>query len=252
MPSRIALVLAGLLVLQDGHAKADETPFLETGIPVFSNDNADDVRYRLPSILVTEKGAVLAVAQLRRGKGDFTPQELVCRRSSDGGRTWDPLIVVRRNTRQPVCIFNGCVVEDVGAGKLILHFIEFPLKAGGHDRWFSEVWLERGGGHCQVVSTDDGKSWSEPVLQIPLANADGWRGASSLNNNHGVQLRNGPNRGRLVMNARIFNPGKTTWRAKGGIVYSDDHGRTWQVGGAPFPDNPHNTYPRPAAPRDPN
>ncbi len=231
-----AAALIGVVLPGERDVAAAAKPFLETGIPVFSNDNAANVRYRLPSILVTGKGTVVAVAQLRRGRGDFVPQELVCRRSADGGRTWGPKIVVRRNPRQQVCLFNGCIVEDTVAGKLLLHFIEFPFRSGHGDGWFGEVWLNRGGGHCQVVSTDDGRTWSEPVLQIPLANAEGWRGASGLNNNHGVQLREGPHRGRLVMNARVFKPGVTRWRAKGGIVYSDDHGETWRVGGVPFAD----------------
>ena len=213
---------------------ADARSFLETGLPLFTNHNAVRRHYRLPSLLVSSNGTVIAVSQLRWGPDDFAPQELVCRRSEDGGRTWGPEISIRRDPDRKHCRFNGCIVEDAEAGKLILHFLEFPTDQGR--RWFQDVLFARGGGHCQTESTDDGQTWSEPVLQIPLANADGWKGASSLNNNHGVQLQHGPHRGLLVMNARVFQPGLTTWRAKGGIVYSDDHGRTWQIGGVPFPD----------------
>ncbi len=205
----------------------------EAGMPLFTNDNAARRIYRLPSLLVTSRGTVVAVSQLRWGPDDFAPQELICRRSEDGGKTWGPEIFIRRDAERKHCRFNGCIVEDAETGKLILHFIEFPSEAG--PRWFEDIFLARGGGHYQTESTDNGKTWSEPVLQIPRANAEGWKGASSLNNNHGIQLRHGPHCGRLVMNARVFKPGVTTWRAKGGIVYSDDHGRTWQIGGVPFP-----------------
>lgn len=217
-----------------GGLVASAEAFVETGMSVFANDNAAQRIYRLPSLWVTGKGTVVAVSQLRWGPHDFSPQELVCRRSEDGGKTWGPEIFIRRAAERKKCMFNGCIVEDATTGKLLLHFIEFP--ASQRDRWFQDVWLPRGGGHWQVESGDDGKTWSEPVLQTPLANADGWKGASSLNNNHGVQIQQGPHRGRLAMNARVFKPGVTTWRAKGGIVYSDDHGRTWRIGGVPFPD----------------
>jgi arylsulfatase A-like enzyme len=213
---------------------ADARPFLETGLPIFTNDNASRRQYRLPSLWASSTGTVIAVSQLRWGPNDFAAQELVCRRSEDGGNTWGPEISIRRDAETKHCMFNGCIVEDTEARKLILHFIEFPADQGR--RWFDEVFFSRGGGHCQTESSDDGKTWSEPVLQIPVANADGWKGASSLNNNHGVQLQHGPHRGRLVMNARVFQPGVTTWRAKGGIVYSDDHGLTWRIGGVPFPE----------------
>jgi sialidase-1 len=230
------LFLSSLAVVasSQGGIAADARPFLETGLPIFTNDNAARRHYRLPSLLVTGKGTVIAVSQLRWGPDDFAPQELVCRRSEDGGKTWGPEISICRDAERKRCMFNGCIVEDAEAGKLILHFIEFPADQGR--RWFQDVFFSRGGGHGQTESADDGKSWSEPVLQIPVANADGWRGGSSLNNNHGVQLRHGPHRGRLVMNARVFRPGVTTWHAKGGIVYSDDHGLSWRVGGVPFPE----------------
>jgi sialidase-1 len=157
---------------------------------------------------------------------------LVCRRSEDGGRTWGPELSIRRDAERKHCRFNGCIVEDAETGKLILHFLEFSASQG--PRWFQDVFFSRGGGHCQTESTDDGQTWSEPVLQIPLANADGWKRASALNNNHGVQLQHGPHRSRLVMNARVYQTGLTTWHAKGGIVYSDDHGHNWRVGGVPF------------------
>ena len=64
-------------------------PFIKAGVPVFAN--AGKTFYRLPSLLVTSKGTVLAAGQKRVGQsGDFAPSSLVLRRSKDGGRTFAP------------------------------------------------------------------------------------------------------------------------------------------------------------------
>lgn len=46
--------------------------------------------YRIPSAIVTRRGTVLAFAEGRQAQGDHTQNDLVLRRSADGGRTWEP------------------------------------------------------------------------------------------------------------------------------------------------------------------
>ena len=61
-------------------AQAVEPPG-ETAIPIFANH--EQAFYRLPSLLVTGQGTVLAAGQKRIGSnGDFAPSSLVLRRSS--------------------------------------------------------------------------------------------------------------------------------------------------------------------------
>ena len=49
--------------------------------------------YRIPGILVTPGGAVLATCESRRGAGgDWDSSDVLMRRSLDGGLTWFPLI----------------------------------------------------------------------------------------------------------------------------------------------------------------
>src|SRR5205823_1639167 len=51
--------------------------------------------YRIPSLIVTPKGTILAFAEARkRDKSDFGHIETVLRRSMDGGKTWTPIQVV--------------------------------------------------------------------------------------------------------------------------------------------------------------
>ncbi len=45
--------------------------------------------YRIPGIVVTSKGTVLAYCEARRtGKSDWDTIDILLRRSTDGGKTW--------------------------------------------------------------------------------------------------------------------------------------------------------------------
>jgi sialidase-1 len=202
----------------------------QADLPVFESE--EGVYYRLPSILVTREGTVLAACQKRKGsRGDWAESALVLKRSTDGGRTWGPEQTLHE---QPgYCVFNGNLVEDRQTEEILAAFITFPTKA--RNGWFLKTWIPAGGGSDIVRSRDDGKSWSPVEHHIPAPNADGWHGGAAYNNNHGVQLTRGPHAGRLVLAARVFKKGVYEGRAKGGVIYSDDHGKTWHVGGAGFP-----------------
>lgn len=202
----------------------------QVDLPVF--ESKEGVYYRLPSILVTREGTVLAACQKRKGsRGDWAESALVLKRSTDGGRTWGPEQTLHE--RPGYCVFNGNLVEDRQTKDILAAFITFPTKA--RNGWFSKIWIPAGGGFDLVRSADDGQNWSSPEHHIPAPNADGWRGGAAFNNNHGIQLTRGPHAGRLVLCARVFKKSVYEGRAKGGVIYSDDHGKTWHVGGAGFP-----------------
>lgn len=201
--------------------------FHQKDLPVFVSGGG--AFYRLPSLLVTRDGTVLAACQKRKGHaGDWAESALVLRRTFDGGRSWSDEQVLFE--RDGWCCFNGNLVEDRRNGTLLALFIAFPRAAGGE--WFPEKWIPAGGGFELVRSTDGGATWSKPEHHVPSPNANGWRGGAAFNNSHGVQLSAGPHAGRLVVGARVFKKGVYEGRAKGGVIYSDDGGKTWCVGGA--------------------
>jgi sialidase-1 len=205
--------------------------FIEADVPLFSN--RDQQFHRLPSLLITSRGTVLAASQKRLGaRGDFAPSGWVLRRSRDGGKTFESEQILFE--RSGYCTFNGNLVEDRQTGTVFACFIAFPQAE--HAKWFTRTWIPQGGGFSIVKSTDDGRTWSAPTAVVPRPNAAGWLGGGAFNNNHGVQLQRGPHAGRLVIGARVFKTGVYENRAKGGLIFSDDHGKTWQVGGVPFRD----------------
>src|SRR5260221_8311660 len=77
--------------------------------------------FRIPSLLLTPKGTLLAFAEGRKsGARDSGPIELVMKHSSDGGATWGPLKVISADP--PNTVGNPCAVVDRDTGTIfVLH-----------------------------------------------------------------------------------------------------------------------------------
>ena len=63
-------------------------------------------RFRIPGMIVASDGAILVFAEGRRGDGsdprtdENAPIDLVMRRSTDGGETWEPMVVLDSGFRE--------------------------------------------------------------------------------------------------------------------------------------------------------
>ena len=67
-----------------GDEPRDEAPRLEK-TDLFRAGEGGYFMYRIPGIVVTGRGTILAYCEARAGQGDWTPQEVLLRRSVDGG-----------------------------------------------------------------------------------------------------------------------------------------------------------------------
>lgn len=163
--------------------------------------------FRIPALLTAQDGSVLAFAEGRvNGGGDAGDIDLVLRRSADGGRTWLPLQVVQQEGIET--IGNPAPVLDRDTGRVWLLFCR------NNDRVF------------ETHSDDHGVTWSaRRELTSTVKRADwGWYATGPV---HGIQLRRGPRAGRLVIPC---DHNTTTNFAH--VVYSDDHGANWYIGGS--------------------
>jgi sialidase-1 len=214
-------------------------------IDVFEGGQNDYALYRIPGIVVTAKGTVLAYCEARRtGKSDWDTIDILLRRSTDGGRTFGPrqkiADVPGPKTKNPVALAQKLAnPEDVTYNNPVA----FANRDGSVQFLFC---LE----YCRCFSMrsdDDGVTWTKPVEITPTFDAFrpeyDWK-VLATGPGHGIQLKNG----RLVVpvwlstgtGGHAHRPSVTS------TIFSDDNGLTWQRGDIAVPNtaewiNPNET-----------
>jgi sialidase-1 len=181
--------------------------------------------FRIPAIITTEKGTLLAFAEGRKnGSSDTGDIDMVMKRSEDNGRTWSGLQIIWDDSLN-VC-GNPAPVIDKTAGKIFL-LATWNL---GKDREPDIIkQTSRDTRRIFVMeSSDDGKTWSaarEITTSVKLSNWT-WYATGPC---HGIQIGNGIQKGRLLIPCDHIEA--VTNRYYSHTIYSDDHGATWQLGG---------------------
>lgn len=191
-------------------ARADERVVTE----LFTGKTGGYHTYRIPSLLVTPKGTLLAFCEGRKtGRADHGDIDLLLRKSTDGGRSWGPVRLVHEvGGSEPVTIGNPCPVVDRNTGAILLTFC----------RNNREVLV--------TSSVDDGQTWSAPRSVTSSVKKDGWEWYAT-GPGVGIQLEHGRRRGRLIIPCDHNEVVDGSRAMHSHVIFSDDHGQTWALGG---------------------
>ncbi len=187
-------------------------------------------QFRIPGIVVTKNGVVLAYCEARRAAStDWGQIDVMLRRSTDGGLTWSPMkkiveldgkfernpaaVAQKLGKEGEITVNNPVAIADPRPG--VVHFL--------HCVEYNRLFYMR--------SDDDGLTFTKPV-EITVAveklrPSYDWQ-SIAVGPGHGLRLKNG----RLIA-AIWLSTGKGGHAHRPSIVstiYSDDDGQSWRMG----------------------
>ena len=181
--------------------------------------------YRIPAIIRSKKGTLLAFAEARKnGCGDEENIDLVVKRSTDNGKTWSSMIKIW-DDGENTC-GNPVPIVDESTGDIVL-VMSWNLGTddigeinNGTSKDTRRVFVTR--------STDDGLTWAG-ATEITASVKDSAWGWFATGPCHGIQLKKGAHAGRLIVPCNYIEVGANR-KQYCLVIYSDDQGHTWQRG----------------------
>lgn len=213
---RLVVLFCAAVILWTATALRAQGLFEQTELFVGGQDDYNT--YRIPSLICTKNGTVLAFTEGRKDIGkDGGPTDIVLKRSpgnagnwtpsfatpQGGGRDrhntmmWLPLQVVFHTTHGEAWM-NPVPVIDQSEGTIYLFANYYPQPYKDEN---APIWMTK--------STDEGATWSAPI-EVTQAT-----GRHEIGPGVGIQVHTG----RLMV--QVYD----------GTIFSDDHGKTWKPGG---------------------
>lgn len=212
------LLVFGLLLLSAGRLVRAAEPDLTD---LFTSGEHDYGRYRIPALIVSKRGTLLAFCEGRRKAAGLSGDiDLVLRRSFDQGDTWQPIQQIADDG--PNTLGNPCPVIDQSTGIIwLLHtrspgqFTETQI-IDGTAKETTTVWITK--------SEDDGATWSKSIEISSTTKLSDWTWYGT-GPGVGIQLA----KGRLLIPSYHAVAKSKVYRVHS--IYSDDHGQSWKLGG---------------------
>ena len=196
--------------------------------------------FRIPSLLTLPNGVCLAFSEARPSLHDAGVIDMVMRRSTDHGLHWSPARVIVEGSMlgaaRSATVGNPCAVYDATTQTVWMLLCtnhasdaEWQIHArAGKDSVGRRVWV--------TSSSDHGKSWARPKEITTDVKQPSWTWYAT-GPGIGIQLPSG----RLLMPCNHaedvaehqcpYLPDRKRSRMVAHCVYSDDHGKTWKLGG---------------------
>jgi sialidase-1 len=220
-----------------------------TGVALRQHNDDNVHTYRIPGLTTTNKGTLLAIYDVRRElgrdlQGDI---DIGVSRSTDGGNTWEPMRIAMDMGKWGGLPekFNGvsdaCILVDKNSDAIYIAGLWMHGVINEDGKWveglnedskeWNHQWRNKGSQpgfdvkqtsqFMIVKSTDDGKTWGDPVNITSICKKESWWLWAPAPG-HGITLSDGtlvfPTQGRNEKGGSFSN-----------ITYSKDGGKTWKT-----------------------
>ena len=200
--------------------------------PVFTSGQDGYHTYRIPALLTTQKGTLLAFCEGRKsGRGDSGNIDLLLKRSQDGGKSWSKHKIVWDDDANTCG--NPCPVQDRQTGAI--HLLLTWNRGDDRESAIKKNTSKDTRRVYVATSSDDGLNWSEPRQITDTTKRPEWRWYAT-GPGVGIQLQEGPAKGRLVVpcDHSLVTPNDPDGY-NSHVIISDDHGKTWKIAGVITP-----------------
>ena len=201
------------------------------GVGVRHAGDDGSAAFRIPGLVTSNKGTLLGVYDVRYNSSVDLQEhiDIGLSRSTDGGQTWERM-------RIPMAFgeYNGLPSAQNGVGdpsilvdtktNTIWIVAAWTHGMGNQRAWWSShqgMDLNNTAQLVMVKSTDDGKTWSEPINITEQVKLPEW-----------YFLLQGPGRGITMSDGTLVFPIQFIDKTRipnAGIMYSKDGGKTWKI-----------------------
>jgi sialidase-1 len=213
------------LFLLNSHPLFSQKP----GINLWQNGTGDYKNYRIPALIVTQNGTLLAFCEGREA-GDSGDIDILLKRSFDNGTTWSKEQVVWNDAKNTCG--NPCPVIDRETGRIWL-LLTWNL---GSDSEAKIIRRESKDTRRPFVcySDDDGETWSNPVDLSETCKVPEW-GWYATGPGIAIQLKSEKYKNRIVVPANHSYDDPSGKEREGPFSYgahvllSDDGGKNWRM-----------------------
>ena len=184
--------------------------------------------YRIPGMVQTQQGSLIAVYDVRwRGGGDLPGDiDVGMSRSVDQGQSWEKMKVILDMGNNPKWRYDGVGDPAILVDRMTGRIWVVATWSHGNRSWNGSgqgMTPEQTGQVMMCFSDDDGITWSDPINITRQVKDPQWhfilQGPGS-----GITMKDGT----LVFAAQFqAGPRRTPYSS---ILYSRDRGQTWKVG----------------------
>ena len=210
---------------------SDKQMVRRMGVGVRHAGNDGSAAFRIPGLVTTNKGTLLGVYDVRYNSSVDLQEhvDIGLSRSTDGGKTWEKM-------RLPLAFgeYDGLPSAQNGVGdpsilvdtktNTVWIVAAWTHGMGNQRAWWSSHQGMTTNTTAQLVmakSTDDGKTWSEPINVTEQVKLPEW-----------FFLLQGPGRGITMEDGTLVFPIQYIDKTRipnAGVMYSKDRGETWHI-----------------------
>jgi Neuraminidase (sialidase) len=186
--------------------------------------------YRIPALVTTKNGILLAFAERRVGMNDHAENDIVLRRSLDNGQSWEKEVIIAEEGKASLNDPCPVILEN---GTILLIYQYYPYGIHTFSSGYIQIADEGYDGPRNtrtfiIQSHDEGKTWSKPREITKSVRASSILSVGCPGT--GIQLTRGDFKGRIIIPMYEFCPSKDNeWSFRNSIAFSDDNGETWKV-----------------------